>query len=126
MQLLMKNVLKLLVGLLILCSLSGCENPHLKFTKVIVCISGDAGYICHNPRNNEDFIVSYEDGKNYICTTPGEYEKLQKGVINLANKYEQCLLDQDDWKNDQYFQKRASYLDDMSFYDNSPIDYKQK
>lgn len=104
MLLLMKKGLILLVGLLTLVSLSGCENRHLKFTKVIVCISGDAGYICHNPRTDEDFVVKYEDGKNYICTTPGEYEKLKKGVLKLAKNYESCLLDVQSYENDWNYQ----------------------
>ena len=100
MQLLMKNVLRLLVGLLILVSITSCESRHLKFTKVIVCVAGDAGYICHDPRSDNDFIVSYHDGLNYICTPPGEYEKLKKGVLKLAKNYESCLLDLDSYEND--------------------------
>ena len=86
----MQNVPKLLVVLLILVT-QACNQRHLQFAKVPVCIIGDAGLICHDPNANRDYTIPIARSKNYICSDPQSYQKVQTGVLNLAKKYEQCL-----------------------------------
>ncbi len=71
----------------------GCAGRH-KPPKIELCIIGDAGLICNDPRlesDVRDYTIPIEDAKNYLCTNPDDYNTLQKWMNSKIKELEECL-----------------------------------
>jgi hypothetical protein len=60
-------------------TVSGCR--HLQtFPQVPRCLIGEAGLICYDPKEDEDFILSFDEGRNYIAVSPESYEIIKEWI----------------------------------------------
>jgi hypothetical protein len=77
----MNNAKKLLVVWLATgIFLSGCLNrPEAE-----ICVLGDAGCICHDPRlpkEQQDYTRTFKECINYIATNPDDYQAGEEWVL---------------------------------------------
>jgi hypothetical protein len=77
-----------LLGLLTV--FGACENIKPPITEI--CILGDSGLICNDQRlENPDYILPFENAKNYECVSPDSYSILYKWTDKIVESLEKCL-----------------------------------
>ena len=83
-----QNLLGVLITLLIL---SSCK--HYVPPKAEVCIYGDAGGICNDPRKpkgERDYILLHADMLNYIMTSPEDWDEQRQWWLDKLERLEKC------------------------------------
>ncbi len=60
-------------------ALSSCRTVS-SFPKVERCLIGDEGLLCYDPKEDENYVLSFEESKNYVAISPESYEILKEWI----------------------------------------------
>ena len=72
------------VCLIISVGLLAASCQTLKGPKIAICIIGDGGCACHDqrlPEADRNYILPFEQCKNFIATPPDDFQTLQEFMV---------------------------------------------
>ena len=87
----MNNAKNLLGVSTILLILSACN--HYEPPKTELCVFGDSGGICtdpRKPRGEREYTLQFPDMLNYICTGPEDWDYSKQWWLEKLERLEKC------------------------------------